>query len=672
MKKHSLVRCNPNMQHNNLSENYAEMTENIEEVIDIDKIQIVYGSKNNDNTYKGKVIYDSYKPRTLRAIKDYFTFIISQRQILPNSIFNPVTSIKHPLDNPEVAQEIRMYYESELESKFLENVDQEKILIFDSNFECGNLDRACIISLNEYNLYLNTDTNTKGHCQWYYFSVTNTEEGTSVKFNIINFRKWLPLYKIGMKPLVFSEIDFEKTGVGWIADTYDVMYTKSGVGESVYRLKFSYTFKNTGDRVYFATTRPYSYTMLKRLLDGIKENLIVKAKKLSSIDNNKLQKKIRDFIAIDKYKEVKGKAQDEVKNNLISQYPEMMLLDNFKTLPTDNQQSKCLQSQDYRIETNSFIYTKETLCLTLSGLPIEIITITPSNTSRLDKRKVIFITARTHAAEVAGSFKIEGILHFLTGDSTEAKGLREVYIFKIVPMLNPEGVLCGNYRCTLTGTDLNRRWDCPNEYLHPQIYYLKYLLKMIAVDGKEILAFCDLHEHGRKLNSFIYGCNKVANGSFCSWTKVRLLPRILAKNSPLFSYGDCRFSVESDKKRTARVVIWKELEVINSFTLESSCYGYFRGTEITPFGNQGYFEIGEALLKSLLEYHYVIKEIEQELIITRGWLKPSKLIEITGTPAAVLLAKKLAEEKQEIERKIRMSKVKKLIEERRDKASNFY
>jgi len=29
-------------------------------------------------------------------------------------------------------------------------------------------------------------------------------------------------------------------------------------------------------------------------------------------------------------------------------------------------------------------------------------------------------------------------------------------------MLNPDGVVCGNYRCSLSGKDLNRRWSLPS------------------------------------------------------------------------------------------------------------------------------------------------------------------------------------------------------------------
>jgi murein tripeptide amidase MpaA len=52
---------------------------------------------------------------------------------------------------------------------------------------------------------------------------------------------------------------------------------------------------------------------------------------------------------------------------------------------------------------------------------------------------------------------MESVLDFLTGPQEEAKELRDNFIFKVVPMLNPDGVICGNYRCNLAGVDLNRQ-----------------------------------------------------------------------------------------------------------------------------------------------------------------------------------------------------------------------
>ena len=53
---------------------------------------------------------------------------------------------------------------------------------------------------------------------------------------------------------------------------------------------------------------------------------------------------------------------------------------------------------------------------------------------------------------------MKGVIDFLTGPSKEAFLLRENFIFKLIPMLNPDGVISGNYRCSLLGVDLNRRW----------------------------------------------------------------------------------------------------------------------------------------------------------------------------------------------------------------------
>jgi hypothetical protein len=44
-------------------------------------------------------------------------------------------------------------------------------------------------------------------------------------------------------------------------------------------------------------------------------------------------------------------------------------------------------------------------------------------------------------------------------------------------MLNIDGVIVGNYRCNLSGSDLNRQWIEPSKKYHPTIYYTKALIK---------------------------------------------------------------------------------------------------------------------------------------------------------------------------------------------------
>jgi murein tripeptide amidase MpaA len=78
-------------------------------------------------------------------------------------------------------------------------------------------------------------------------------------------------------------------------------------------------------------------------------------------------------------------------------------------------------------------------------------------TQLLQLRKGIVITARVHPGETNASWMMKGIIDYLVGPSLDAKILRDNFVFKIVPMLNPDGVINGNYRCSLAGCDLNRQ-----------------------------------------------------------------------------------------------------------------------------------------------------------------------------------------------------------------------
>lgn len=66
------------------------------------------------------------------------------------------------------------------------------------------------------------------------------------------------------------------------------------------------------------------------------------------------------------------------------------------------------------------------------------------------------LTSRVHPGESMTSNVIEYIIDFLLGNTMEARLLRENFLFKIIPMLNIDGVINGNYRCNLAEADLNR------------------------------------------------------------------------------------------------------------------------------------------------------------------------------------------------------------------------
>ncbi len=64
---------------------------------------------------------------------------------------------------------------------------------------------------------------------------------------------------------------------------------------------------------------------------------------------------------------------------------------------------------------------------------------------------------------------MEGCIRYLLGGSEEATQLLNKYIFKIVPMMNVDGVIYGNSRCDISGSDINRQWSAPDKNLHPSV-----------------------------------------------------------------------------------------------------------------------------------------------------------------------------------------------------------
>lgn len=243
---------------------------------------------------------------------------------------------------------------------------------------------------------------------------------------------------------------------------------------------------------------------------------------------------------------------------------------------------------------------RKTFCKDLSGEDCEILTI--SSRDKLDnyyQRKGIVLTARVHPGEAVGSWMMRGALFFLTDpNNEEARLLRENFVFKVIPMLNPDGVISGNYRCGLAGCDLNRKYKNPSKILHPIIYQLKKLVKSVHQE-RELTMFLDMHGHSRKSNVFMYGCDRRDNPKVC-----RLFPYILSKLSPYFSFENSRFGIQKDKISTARVSFFKELQTANNiFTLESTFagmdYGLDKGNHLSTKMLES---VGRDVCRSLLIY----------------------------------------------------------------------
>ena len=149
-------------------------------------------------------------------------------------------------------------------------------------------------------------------------------------------------------------------------------------------------------------------------------------------------------------------------------------------------------------------------CKSLGGQDVPIVSITNGSFEDVNKKYVI-ITARCHPGESVGSFMAEGAINFLLSRDRIADKLRNEFLFKIIPMFNPDGVLAGNYRTSLAGVDLNRRWRKPDKNMHAPVPLLKDYIRYLRA-RKKLTAFIDMHGHSKKQNCFLYG-NKFNRGT---------------------------------------------------------------------------------------------------------------------------------------------------------------
>ncbi len=151
---------------------------------------------------------------------------------------------------------------------------------------------------------------------------------------------------------------------------------------------------------------------------------------------------------------------------------------------------------------------KTILCKTLAGNDCEMVIITnfTSRPEEIAVRRAIVLTSRVHPGESNASFIMHGTLDYLVSEDEGARYLRNNFVFKIVPMLNPDGVIVGNYRCSLSGQDLNRQWTTPSSKMCPENFAVKMMMKK-TLESRDILFYCDYHGHSRQKNLFMYGCS---------------------------------------------------------------------------------------------------------------------------------------------------------------------
>lgn len=73
-------------------------------------------------------------------------------------------------------------------------------------------------------------------------------------------------------------------------------------------------------------------------------------------------------------------------------------------------------------------------------------------------RDMVLVIGRQHPPEITGMRALFAFVDELASDSAAAEAFRHDHLVVVVPLLNPDGVVDGNWRTNSAGTDLNRDW----------------------------------------------------------------------------------------------------------------------------------------------------------------------------------------------------------------------
>ncbi|XP_058988332.1 cytosolic carboxypeptidase-like protein 5 isoform X1 [Mustela lutreola] len=287
-----------------------------------------------------------------------------------------------------------------------------------------------------------------GNRSWFYFSVRGGTPGKLIKINIMNMNKQSKLYSQGMAPFVRTL----PTRPRWerIRDRPTFEMT-----ETQFVLSFVHRFvEGRGATTFFAFCYPFSYSDCQDLLNQLDQRF----------------------------------------------------LENHPT---------------HSSPLDTIYYHREILCYSLDGLRVDLLTITSCHGLREDReprleqlfpdtgtprpfcftgKRIFFLSSRVHPGETPSSFVFNGFLDFiLRPDDPRAQTLRRLFVFKLIPMLNPDGVVRGHYRTDSRGVNLNRQYLKPDAALHPAIYGAKAVLLYHHVHSRLNSQSPSEHQHSPQL-----------------------------------------------------------------------------------------------------------------------------------------------------------------------------
>ena len=460
-----------------------------------------------------------------------------------------------------------------------ENISQKtfnfKNITFTSEFNSGNMKQCTKIKENQFSILIASDCEGKYILNkisifkiWFYFGVISEKE-RNIKISIDNLNNFYKIFKNGYK-ICYNILDENETPT-----SYQNKYKENEEAN------------------------------WKRLDTDYELNLDIESNLLSIKFNFDLPKKRYVLFSFcfpwsyDKNESFLKHIKEKIKNKNIYYHDEILTLSKEKRnihLLTITSKKNIINNKK---ESNiNGLFPDKNRCNLI-----------------LHDKHIIFITARVHPGETPGTLMFNGILKLLIdNDNQMSKILLDNFIFKLIPIINVDGVSNGYFRLNNEGYNLNRCYLGPSPKITPENYAITKLFYFYSSNYK-VRYYFDLHADMNVRGVYTFGN---ALKVFEEHVENVLFSFIFKINCSHVDFSHCIFTQKSmgskakndvaGKEATSRVQFYQKTGLIHTYTVEST---YFKGEfnkENTENENAKIYLIkdfektGIDLLKSILDY----------------------------------------------------------------------
>lgn len=393
-------------------------------------------------------------------------------------------------------------------------------LVIRSDFDSGNA-QAVTVDQGSGTVVVRTKwdsfgTGTMNSCRsWFHFRVSGLVKGESVRLCVANLNNQGKLFSQGLRPV------FSVAGGPWERVASEPSWTvyvppgpapegsvptAKGKPERSLRVEWLYTHASgtAADEVAFAFSYPHSYSESQALLASVEARYARPGVPVESLPDIARQRPRSIYVHRERLAvSVQGRRVDML---------------------TVTSLAHCLGRREPELPNPLFSDGAARAAAFSEAKPI------------------LFVSARVHPGETPASHVLNGFLEFvLREDDARAQVLRDRFVVKVVPMLNPDGVFLGHYRTDSLGANLNRFYRDPDPLAQPAVWAVRTYLLSEHVRPRLHL-YLDCHAHAAKRGCFLYG-NSLAD--FEKQVDAVLFAKVLSLNTAHFDFAASNFTEEN-------------------------------------------------------------------------------------------------------------------------------